>query len=539
MSLPLPGPGSDPAAEPEAWGRLLELAREESADHLLLHHLVEVWARTSGARGAALYLEQGELLRREVAIGDGFPSILERDDVADGTAGTVPLPGGALVVEPPEAAAAAAGAAAQLTLLLGAAATNRRLKLQIKAERFQVNYRIVELEALYDVGLAVAGTLDRERLAEEVLLRAISLLDARRAALYLIEDGTYRLDRAFGGAAAAEMAVADPELGRFLAGEGPAPAALLPGARYAIGVPIQVEAGPRGFLAVGDKETRRGLAPFPEGDRRILVLFATQAALALENVRLHQQALETERMAREMELAAEIQRLILPTGAPPVPGYSLFGWNRPARQVGGDYFDLLSLPGGQVGLAVGDVSGKGVPAALMVSTLHSGLRLLLDRFPPGPELVEALSAHVLASSAPSKYITLLLAELDPGSGALRYVNAGHNPGLLLRRDGEVELLDASGLPVGLLPGSRYQARAVVLGPGDLVCLYSDGITECLSPGDEEFGTDRLAALLAEHRDLPLAELVETIDGATCAFGAGTPQGDDQTLVLLRREEEKA
>lgn len=540
-AAPAPSPlPAAPAAPGDVWNELFALARDESGDRLLLRRLLELWLAASGARGAALYLQNGEAMRREVALGAGeFPGALEAG-TAGATGGgawaSVPLPGGALLVDPPEAAAAAAGGSAtQLTLLLWEAATNRRLKQQIKEQRFQVNYRVVELEALYDVGLAVAGTLDRERLSEEILLRAISLLDARRGALYLIEGDAYRLDRTFGGEAAPELAVDDPGLGAFLAGAGPPPAELLPGTRHLLGVPIQVEAGPRGLLAVGDKESRHGIAPFPESDRRTLILFANQAALALENARLHRQALETERLEREMELAAEIQRLILPIGAPAVEGYSLIGWNRPARQVGGDYYDLLHLPGDRIGIAVGDVSGKGVPAALMVSTLHSALRLLLDRFEVGPELLERLNEHVLASSAPNKFITLVLAELEPATGALRYLNAGHNPGLLLRRDGTVEELPAGGLPVGLLPRARYQLRSLELGPGDLLCLYSDGITECATPDDEEFGLTRLAELLAANRDRPVGEIVAALDEETCRFSAGTPQGDDQTVVLVRRE----
>jgi sigma-B regulation protein RsbU (phosphoserine phosphatase) len=532
--MPQPEPAA-PAVAADVWGELLALARDKAGERPLLRRALELWVQASGARAAALYLENGESLRREVAVGGDFPPGLDSTSSLPGSWGSVPLPGGVLAVLPPEAAAAAGGAAAHLTLLLWEAAANRRLQQQIKEERFQVNYRVVELEALYDVGLAVAGTLDRERLSEEILLRAISLLDARRGALYLIEGDAYRLDRAFGGEAAPEFPVADPRLAAFLAGQGPAPPELLPGARHFLGVPIQVEAGARGLLAAGDKESRRGIAPFPESDRRTLILFANQAALALENARLHRQALETERLEREMELAAEIQRLILPTGAPSVEGYSIIGWNRPARQVGGDYYDLLHLPEERIGLAIGDVSGKGVPAALMVSTLHSALRLLLDRFAPGPELLERLNDHVLASSAPNKFITLVLAELAPASGTLRYLNAGHNPGLLLRRDGTVEELPAGGLPIGLLPGSRYPMQTLELHPGDLLCLYSDGITECTAEDDEEFGVVRLADLLARHRDLDLPRLVDAIDEETCRFSAGTPQADDQTLVLLRRD----
>ena len=146
---------------------------------------------------------------------------------------------------------------------------------------------------------------------------------------------------------------------------------------------------------MGDKESRRGVGPFLASDRRTLSLFANQAALALENARLHLQALEKERLEREMHLAAEIQRQILPKGAPVVPGYELIGWYRPARQVGGDYYDLFRREDGRVGLVLGDVSGKGMPAALMVSTLHSALRLLLDQTGFGPLLLERLNRHIV------------------------------------------------------------------------------------------------------------------------------------------------
>jgi phosphoserine phosphatase RsbU/P len=296
-----------------------------------------------------------------------------------------------------------------------------------------------------------------------------------------------------------------------------------------------VESGPRGLIAVGDKESRRGVGPFLVSDRRTLALFANQAALALENARLHLQALEKERLEREMHLAAQIQRQILPKGSPVVPGYELLGWYRPARQVGGDYYDLFRREDGQVGLVVGDVSGKGMPAALMVSTLHSGLRLLRDQADFGPGMLERLNRHVVESSAANKFITLLITELDPATGALQYMNAGHNPGILLRRDGAAEELSPGGVPLGLLPGARFRSGVVELSPGDLVCLYTDGITEAASPEDEEFGMVRLIDLLRAWRDRPLEAVVEAILQAVGELSQGLPQGDDQTLVLLRRE----
>jgi len=529
--------GSAPAGTvTPAWDELLALSRDESTERQLLERLLDLWCKERGAGAAGLYLDKGDALAREAAVGEGLPEILE-GSAADGY-GSLPFPGGRLLFAPREAAGAdelGRAASAPLTMLLAAALKSSRLKQELKDQQFQVNYRVVELEALYDVGLAVASTLDLDRLSELILLHAVSLLDARRGALYVLEDGRYRLDGTFGGEAAPWFATDDSELKAFLTGGEAAPSNLLPGARYLLGVPIEVESGPRGLIAVGDKESRRGVGHFLAPDRRTLSLFANQAALALENARLHLQALEKERLEREMHLAAEIQHQILPKGAPAVPGFELTGWYRPARQVGGDYYDLFSRKDGRIGLVLGDVSGKGMPAALMVSTLHSALRLLLDHNPFGPSMLERLNRHIVESSAANKFITMLLAELDPHTGVLHYMNAGHNPGILLRGDGTVEQLGAGGLPLGLLPEARFQSRAVTMEPGDLLCIYSDGITEAESPDEEEFGMGRLIDLLRWQRYQPLPDMLAAIPRAVGEFSRGLPQGDDQTLVLLRRD----
>jgi phosphoserine phosphatase RsbU/P len=523
-------------ARTQAWDELLTLSQEEASERALLERLLDLWRQERGAQAAGLYLERDGHLEQEAVAGSGLPPRVDESSPRSGLT-ILRFPGGRLLYVPSNGAESAAEIASDpLTLLLAASLKSCRLKHDLKEQQFQVNYRVVELEALYDVGLAVASTLDLDRLSEEILLRAVSLLDARRGALYILEEGRYRLDRTFGGEAAFELAAEDPELRAFLAGDAPPPPRLLPGARHLLAVPVQVEAGPRGLLAVGDKESRRGVGPFLPGDRRTLSLFANQAALALENARLHLQALEKERLEREMHLAAEIQRQILPKGAPQVPGYQLAGWNRPARQVGGDYYDLFHLGGSRLGLVVGDVSGKGIPAALMVSTLHSALRLLLDQSEFGPGLLERLNRHIVESSMPNKFITMLLAELNPETGVLHYLNAGHNPGILVRRDGRVEELGPGGVPLGLLPSARYKSRAVTLERGDLLCLYSDGITEAESPADEEFGMGRLTDLLRQFPGGPLQELLEEIPAVVGRFSQGRPQGDDQTLVLVRREE---
>ena len=516
---------------------LAALALAEPASRRLAERLLALVERAAGGGGAALYLAGERGFRRELQTpGAGFDDLLAE---APAGAGVLPIAGGFVQVRGVGDATAPAELAA-LAFALGAAAREQVVRGQLKRQDFEAKARGVQLEALYDVGLAIAGTLDFERLCEEILMRAVSLLDARRGALYVKAGARMRLHNVFGGDAQAEIDPASEEGLELLSGNPRPSCCALPGAEHLLGVPIAVDGVPKGILVVGDKESRTGVGPFPESDRRTLELLANQAAIALENAELHRQALEKERLEHEIELASEIQKQILPKEVPDLPGFELAGWNRPARHVGGDYFDFLPMAEpGHLGLVVGDVSGKGVPAALLVSTLHSALHLLTERVPVSPELVARLNRHILASSASNKFITLFVAELDPATGVLTYVNAGHNPGVVLRADGGLERLGPGGLPLGLMANVSWRSERLELAPGDLLCLYSDGITEATAPGDEEFGIERLEALLAGQAGLPIERRLEQVAEAVSLFAAGQPQGDDQTVLLVRRSADAA
>ncbi len=521
------------------WNELLTLAGRDGTERAYLERLLDAWCARHGVGGAALYLETERGGDRVAAVGGASfpPALFQAESPAAGEVlQRARIPGGWIAFRRGGTSATASSSSDPLPVLFACALRTIRLRRQIEQQRFQANYRGVELEALYEVGLAIASTLDPDELAEIILLRAVSLLDASRGALYLHDRGVYRRRHTIGGDALLEVALDAPGLDALDpdAGENECGLDLLPGASHVLCVPIRIEDSPRGLLAVADKERRGGVGPFGAGDRRTLGLFANQAAIALENVRLHVEALAKERLEREMQLAGDIQSRILPKSVPVTPGFDLIGWNRPAQQVGGDYYDFLPLAGDKLGFTVGDVSGKGIPAALLVSTLHSAVRLLLDRIEVGSPMLERLNQHIVDSSAPNKFITLLLAQLDFATGELTYVNAGHNPGVLVRAGGGTTMLDSGGLPLGLLAGSAYRCERLAVEPGDLLCLYSDGITEAASPSDEEFGLERLCDLLAAHRREPLGSIIERIDRDVREFSAGQPQGDDQTLVLLRR-----
>jgi sigma-B regulation protein RsbU (phosphoserine phosphatase) len=520
-----------PTAEVELRGELDRLAHEIlPGGRRALDRLLPVFAGLAGG-AAAVYLSGERGLRRESKSGDGdFQDLLDSPPDA-----SMAFDGGVLTWDPPSPAGELPVEALGIALAIAAAAREVQLTHRLRQQDFAAKTRVVQLEALYDVGLAIASTLDFEQLCDEILMRAVSLLDARRAALYLKHDEEFRLHGVFGGSAAERIDEDDEELTALLAGEPRPNCCALPDAEHLFGVPILLDGEPKGILVVGDKESRRGVGPFHADDKRTFELLANQAAISLANAELHRESIEKERLQREVELASQIQRQILPSGVPDVPGFELAGWYRPARHIGGDYYDFFRLPGeGRLAIVVADVSGKGVPAALLVSTLHSSLRLLAEREGVTPALFERLNRHVLESSAANKFITLFFALLDEATGEVTYVNAGHNPAVVVRADGSVEELEAGGLPMGLLPEAISHVERIQLEPGDRLCLYSDGITEAESPAGEEFGMEQLERLLVAGREMGLQEVVSSIDRAVVEFAAGRAQGDDQTVVLLAR-----
>jgi sigma-B regulation protein RsbU (phosphoserine phosphatase) len=302
-----------------------------------------------------------------------------------------------------------------------------------------------------------------------------------------------------------------------------------------LAVAISVSGRRIGVLAVADKESRDGgVLDFTPTDARLLSLFAHQAAAAIETARLHKEALEKERIERELELAAAIQREILPRALPLVEGVELAAANVPTRQVGGDYFDWFPLSGGRLGFLVADVSGKGVPAALLVSTVHSAVHLQIDEAKDVADLVSRIDRHLRRFAATRKFLTLFFGLFEPDTGRFRYVSAGHNPALLARAQGPLLRLESTGVPVGMLPNASWREESVELSPGDLLCVYTDGVTEAVNDRDEEFGLDRLAEIVTRGASRPARELCDEVLAAVADFARGMPQYDDQTLLLLRR-----
>jgi phosphoserine phosphatase RsbU/P len=275
-----------------------------------------------------------------------------------------------------------------------------------------------------------------------------------------------------------------------------------------------------------------GTHSFTEEDLAIVTHLAFVAAAKIETARLLEERLEKRRLEQDMQVAAEIQRSLLPRCPPTLPGYDIVGANFPCRTVGGDYYDYM-VDGDRLLLALGDVSGKGTGAALLMTVLRAAVRASWGEGSTA-EAVERINHTVVQNVPPNKYITFVMGRLDPASGRLRYVNAGHNPPLLARRDGTVEALDEGGMVLGLLEGVPYNEGEVELAPGDTLVIYSDGVTETWSDAEEEFGDARLADLIVRIRDLDAPGIQDAILGELDAFSGGAKATDDRTLIVIKR-----
>ena len=272
---------------------------------------------------------------------------------------------------------------------------------------------------------------------------------------------------------------------------------------------------------------------FTREDLNLLTVMANVAAIRIEHSRLNEIEQTEQLYAKELAQAATIQMGLLPAKAPTVTGYSLGGFNVPCRTVGGDYYDFIDFPDGQLATIVGDVSGKGLAAALMMTSLQARCQILFDGASSLAGDVGRLNSAVTKNCPAGKFITFFIGVLNPQSGEFTYCNAGHNPPVIVRAGGKIETLPGGGVVLGILPIYTYDQQTVNLEPGDVAVLYSDGVTEKISQLIEMRNSANSASdqKILQHRLEPVGAIIEHVCEAVNAFTSNAPSADDFTLVL--------
>ena len=323
-------------------------------------------------------------------------------------------------------------------------------------------------------------------------------------------------------------AQADP---RFMGGT-----VMLQGVRSVLAVPLGV--GEKVFgIVYADSPLAEGR--FTEDHLKVLTTLASVAAIRVQNARLMEQQMERVRLERELQVASEIQQRFQPASAPIVTGYELQGISFPCYEIGGDYYDFIQRDNGKLIVALGDVSGKGPSAALLMSSLHAAVHAHSDTHSSLAKTIGAVNRYLVDSTPANRFVTLFYAELDPKNGSLAFLNAGHNPPLICHAGGTMEQLAAGGLPLGIMANADFREGKTRLHPGDVLVIYSDGVSEAVNPKGEEFGPTRLYETVSRNLDASAAGIRDRIESALTKFCQGTPAADDITLVICKRLAESA
>lgn len=303
-----------------------------------------------------------------------------------------------------------------------------------------------------------------------------------------------------------------------------------------IAVPLVSQGELVGLLNLGPRLSEQD---YSTDDRGLLNTLATQSAPAVRVAQLvrdqQTQARSNERIQHELRVAQLIQKTLLPKDLPALPGWQVTAYYQAARQVGGDFYDFIYFDDGRLGLVIGDVTDKGVPAALLMATTRSVLRAIAQRLVAPGQVLERVNEVLYPDIPPKMFVTCLYALLDPDSGQLQFANAGHDLPYHRHTTGEVTELRATGMPLGLMPGMHYEEKEVWLAPGEVILFHSDGIVEAHNEHREMFGFPRLMRLVGEHEDgKTLKEFV--LDDLAAFTGADWEQEDDITMVTLQRSE---
>lgn len=389
--------------------------------------------------------------------------------------------------------------------------------ISLKKEKqliFSLNHRLLQLNTLIDTGIEISKLENRNVLLETALERAVALTNASKGLIEISRNkkvlGIIRLPNNLN---LEELSYAQNK------------------------IETKVEfKGFQYFVKLIDKESRNGFTKFDDTDEILLNAFARQVLAAVENEHLHKEALENETIKKELSVASSIQKKIIPEKLPIIDNYDLSGINIPSKEVGGDYYDCFKLTDGRYAFIIADVAGKGVPAALLVSTLNASLKAYLDMNLPLSELAIKINKIIYNASPPDKFITFFIALLNPSSGELDVINAGHNPSLILRNDGSLEKIEAGGVAFGMFDmGLPFDGQKLKLNPGERMLLFTDGIPEAMTMDEVEYSDEKLEKFFIKHNKETAQEFIEKLILDVKNFTLDTPQSDDITALCVIRK----
>lgn len=423
---------------------------------------------------------------------------------------------------------------------LSATTIENALQLEeIKQINRQLDERIQELKTLFDIGQGLSSTLDYSKILKLLVYALMGQMLITKYAIILKQETHFSIHENKGfnedflesiystfyksskpQSSAIAKNLEDKSLAKLCEKHG-----------VQVIIPMQHQDKLIGYILLGSKISGQ---EFSETDLEFLTTLVSQAVISLENARLFEETLEKQRLEEELNVARTIQKNLLPKNIPQIPGYEIFGMNNSSKQVGGDYYDVITIDRDRVALAIGDVSGKGVPASLLMANLQAALRVMMTPDLNLAEVVEKLNNLIHSNTALDKFITFFIGILNTKDHTLEYVNAGHNNPIFYSADAKLNLLDVGGIILGIMPRYSYKTGKISLQPTDLILTYTDGVSETINRDEEEFGEQRLYDLVKSQNQQPVKQIVENVWRAIDEFAAGEPQADDITMLAVRR-----
>lgn len=397
------------------------------------------------------------------------------------------------------------------------------------------------VQALIRAGQELAGHRPLAELFSVILQLALTAMEAKRGVILTLEDENLVVSASKGDGFEISTAVRDRvirEKCSLVIIDAQADEAfrnqqsiVTHRVRSMMAVPLQTGDRVIGLIYLDNGAVIR---PFQQEDVDLLTVMANVAAIRIEHARLIEVERKEQLMDMELSQAREIQQSLLPAREPSLEGYVIAGSNLACRTVGGDYYDYARYQDGRLALVIGDVAGKGLPAALMMSSLQARVQMLVETQPDPAAALTILNRSLAERSITGRFITFFYALLEPSSGLLRYGNAGHNYPIVVRADGAVEQLKGTDMVLGILPAVRYQSQEITMHPGDLLALYSDGVTEARNVQGQEFGEEGLAKFLSSHRAKSVKETMNDLYSRVRAWCDSQSFTDDFTIVLIKR-----
>jgi sigma-B regulation protein RsbU (phosphoserine phosphatase) len=421
--------------------------------------------------------------------------------------------------------------------------------LKLQEENFRLKNAVEELAILNDIATAITSTQSLEKVIELMVKRCIKHLNVEQGAVMLLqergnENQFYTMIRKQDSSTVVLPYRFDTQLTGWML-KNKAPLLInelhkderfkftdeldLP-FKTLLSVPISFKGKMIGLLTVFNKKFKTG---FSSDDQRLLSIIAAQSANVIENARLLQKEQELIKLEEEYRMAKEIQLNILPKTIPSIKGYDIFAINISAKEVGGDYYDFIKLPEDRFAFCLGDITGKGMPAAMLMANLQATLRGQTLTHKDICENIKNSNVLLLNSTAENRFATLFYAELDYANHKLVYCNAGHDAPIS-NLSNQVTRLDKGGLLLGCFEFAEYEKGSKPFAPGEILLIFSDGVTEAMNDNEEEFGVERLISVLQSNANLNSKEIIENVISQVQSHSSQVEQSDDITLIVVKR-----